>query len=81
MSDEAPVVLSVEHLTTSFRVGGVWTPVVSVMAFDIKARETLAVVGWRRLGQKRHGAVDHAARRRRPMVGSRAASRSAGASC
>ncbi len=45
MSDAAPVVLSVRELTTSFRVGGVWRPAVRDMAFDIKARETLAVVG------------------------------------
>ncbi len=45
MSDEAPAVLSVRDLTTSFRVEGVWRPAVRNMAFDIKARETLAVVG------------------------------------
>ena len=45
MSDETPAVLSVRDLTTSFRVGGVWRPAVRNMAFDIKARETLAVVG------------------------------------
>ena len=45
MSGEAPPVLSVRNLTTSFRVGGVWRPAVRDMDFDIKARETVAVVG------------------------------------
>jgi peptide/nickel transport system ATP-binding protein len=40
----APV-LSIQGLTTSFRVQGAWTPVVSNVSFDIGARETVAVVG------------------------------------
>ncbi len=38
-------VLSVRNLTTSFRVDGVWKPVVRNISFDIAARETLAIVG------------------------------------
>ena len=38
-------VLSVEGLTTSFRVDGVWRPVVRNLSFDIKPRETVAIVG------------------------------------
>ncbi len=38
-------VLSVEGLTTSFRVEGRWTPVIHDISFTIGARETLAVVG------------------------------------
>ena len=41
---ESPV-LSVEGLTTSFRVDGVWRPVVRNLSFDIKPRETVAIVG------------------------------------
>ena len=45
MTAEVPAVLSVRNLTTSFRVGGVWRQAVRDLAFDIKARETVAVVG------------------------------------
>ncbi|WP_342358910.1 ABC transporter ATP-binding protein [Terrarubrum flagellatum] len=38
-------ILSVENLTTSFRVDGKWRPVVRDVSFSIGARETLAVVG------------------------------------
>ncbi|MDX8499043.1 ABC transporter ATP-binding protein [Mesorhizobium sp. VK4C] len=38
-------VLSVSHLTTSFRLEGRWSPVVNDVSFDIGARETVAVVG------------------------------------
>ncbi|MFV0335504.1 MAG: dipeptide ABC transporter ATP-binding protein [Tropicimonas sp.] len=38
-------VLSVQDLTTSFRVGGQWQSVVNKVSFDIGARETVAVVG------------------------------------
>ena len=41
---ETPI-LSVEGLTTSFRVDGVWRPVVRDLSFDIKPRETVAIVG------------------------------------
>ncbi|MCP4559987.1 MAG: ABC transporter ATP-binding protein [Bosea sp.] len=37
--------LSVSNLTTSFRVEGLWKPVVRNISFDIKPQETLAVVG------------------------------------
>jgi peptide/nickel transport system ATP-binding protein len=40
----APV-LSVSNLTTSFRVGTVWRPVVKNISFDIMPRETVAIVG------------------------------------
>jgi peptide/nickel transport system ATP-binding protein len=45
VSDPAPPVLSVERLTTAFRFDGAWTPVVRDVAFQIGARETVAVVG------------------------------------
>ena len=38
-------VLSVENLTTSFRVGGEWRQVVRNVSFDVAPRETLAIVG------------------------------------
>jgi peptide/nickel transport system ATP-binding protein len=38
-------VLSIRNLTTSFRVDGVWRPVVEDLSFDIGPRETVAVVG------------------------------------
>ena len=38
-------ILSVANLTTSFRVEGVWKPVVRSVSFEIAPRETLAVVG------------------------------------
>jgi peptide/nickel transport system ATP-binding protein len=38
-------ILSVKNLTTSFRVGGGWRPVVKGVSFDIAPGETLAVVG------------------------------------
>jgi peptide/nickel transport system ATP-binding protein len=38
-------VLSVQGLTTSFRVDGRWRPVVEDLSFEIGPRETLAVVG------------------------------------
>jgi peptide/nickel transport system ATP-binding protein len=38
-------VLSVENLTTSFRVNGVWRPVVKNLSFDIAPKETVAIVG------------------------------------
>lgn len=41
---EAPV-LSVSGLTTSFRIGGVWFPVVRNVSFSIEPGETLALVG------------------------------------
>ena len=41
----SPPVLSVEGLTTSFRVDGTWRPVVRDVNFTIGANETLAVVG------------------------------------
>ncbi|WP_332302811.1 ABC transporter ATP-binding protein [Rhizobium sp. GR12] len=41
---QAPV-LSVSHLTTSFRVDGNWKPVVRDVSFKIAPRETLAIVG------------------------------------
>jgi peptide/nickel transport system ATP-binding protein len=40
----APVI-SVRNLTTSFRVDGIWRPVVKDLSFDIAPRETVAVVG------------------------------------
>jgi peptide/nickel transport system ATP-binding protein len=38
-------VLQIDWLTTSFRVEGVWKPVVNAISFSIDARETVAVVG------------------------------------
>ncbi|WP_156330317.1 ABC transporter ATP-binding protein [Bosea vaviloviae] len=38
-------ILSVSNLTTSFRVEGLWKPVVRGVSFDIAPKETLAVVG------------------------------------
>lgn len=38
-------VLSVQNLTTSFRVDGVWKTVVRGMSFEVSAGETVAVVG------------------------------------
>jgi peptide/nickel transport system ATP-binding protein len=38
-------ILSISNLTTSFRVGGQWKPVVSNISFDIAPKETVAVVG------------------------------------
>ncbi|MCA3588103.1 MAG: ABC transporter ATP-binding protein, partial [Methylocystis sp.] len=40
----APV-LSVENLTTSFRVNGIWRPVVKDLSFTIAPKETVAIVG------------------------------------
>jgi peptide/nickel transport system ATP-binding protein len=40
----APV-LKVENLTTSFRVNGVWRPVVKDLSFEIAPKETVAIVG------------------------------------
>src|SRR6266705_3831058 len=37
--------LSVAGLTTSFRSGGSWRPVVSDLSFDLQPHETLAIVG------------------------------------
>src|SRR5690606_32409874 len=41
----AAPVLSVSGLTTSFRRGGVWNPVVRNISFDVAPGETVAVVG------------------------------------
>jgi peptide/nickel transport system ATP-binding protein len=38
-------ILSVSHLSTSFRVEGQWKPVVRDVSFEIAPKETLAVVG------------------------------------
>ncbi len=38
-------ILSVEHLTTSFRRGGEWTPVVNDVSLTVAAGETVAIVG------------------------------------
>ena len=38
-------VLTVEKLTTSFRVNGEWKSVVRNMSFSIAPRETVAIVG------------------------------------
>jgi peptide/nickel transport system ATP-binding protein len=38
-------VLSVDNLTTSFRRGSTWTPVVSDVSFSVEAGETVAIVG------------------------------------
>jgi peptide/nickel transport system ATP-binding protein len=40
----APV-LKVKNLTTSFRVNGVWRPVVKNLSFEIAPKETVAIVG------------------------------------
>jgi len=40
----API-LSVENLTTSFRVNNEWKPVVRNISFDVAPRETVAIVG------------------------------------
>jgi peptide/nickel transport system ATP-binding protein len=40
----APV-LKIENLTTSFRVNGVWRPVVRNLSFEIAPKETVAIVG------------------------------------
>jgi peptide/nickel transport system ATP-binding protein len=37
--------LSLEHLTVSFRRRGIWHPVVRDVAFDVRPRETVAIVG------------------------------------
>ena len=42
---DAPPVLTIRELTTSFRVHGEWKAVVRDVSFDIGARETVAVVG------------------------------------
>ncbi|WFS04256.1 ABC transporter ATP-binding protein [Rhizobium tumorigenes] len=44
MTGAAPV-LSVSHLTTSFRVDGQWRPVVRDISFDVMPGETVAIVG------------------------------------
>ena len=44
-SPSAAAVLSVRDLTTSFRVDGVWRPVVRGLSFDVQPRETVAIVG------------------------------------
>ncbi len=41
----AAPVLSVSHLTTSFRVDGQWRPVVRDISFDVMPGETVAIVG------------------------------------
>ena len=38
-------VLSVQGLTTSFLVDGVWKPVVDDVSFDVHPGETVAIVG------------------------------------
>ena len=38
-------VLAVRNLTTAFRVGGAWIPVVKGISFEIGPRETVAIVG------------------------------------
>ncbi|MCG8359698.1 MAG: ABC transporter ATP-binding protein, partial [Kiloniellales bacterium] len=45
MSAEAPPVLTIRNLTTSFRVEGQWKAVVRDVGFEIGPRETVAVVG------------------------------------
>ncbi|OSM96860.1 ABC transporter ATP-binding protein [Lonsdalea populi] len=48
MNEQKPLrecVLSVQNLTTSFRVDGVWKTVVSGISFEVRAGETVAVVG------------------------------------
>jgi len=42
---DGPPVLTIRELTTSFRVHGEWKAVVRDVSFDIRARETVAVVG------------------------------------
>src|SRR5262245_43968051 len=44
-ANPAAPLLDVEHLTVSFRVDGVWRPVVRDLGFTIAPRETVAVVG------------------------------------
>ncbi|MGV1867276.1 MULTISPECIES: ABC transporter ATP-binding protein [unclassified Rhizobium] len=44
MTGAVPV-LSVSHLTTSFRVDGQWRPVVRDISFDVMPGETVAIVG------------------------------------
>jgi peptide/nickel transport system ATP-binding protein len=41
----SPPVLSVEGLTTSFRVDGTWRPVVRDLSFEVAPKETVAIVG------------------------------------
>lgn len=43
-SGRAPV-LSVDNLTTAFRIDGAWRPVVNRVSFDVAAGETVAIVG------------------------------------
>jgi peptide/nickel transport system ATP-binding protein len=38
-------VLKVENITTSFRMNGVWRPVVKNLTFEIAPKETIAIVG------------------------------------
>jgi peptide/nickel transport system ATP-binding protein len=38
-------ILSVDNLTTSFRVQGDWRPAVRGISFDVAPKETVAVVG------------------------------------
>ena len=45
MSADAPPVLAIRNLTTSFRVEGQWQAVVRDVGFEIGPRETVAVVG------------------------------------
>ncbi|MFP1921072.1 ABC transporter ATP-binding protein [Lonsdalea quercina] len=48
MNEQKPLrecVLSVQNLTTSFRVDGVWKTVVRGISFEVRAGETVAVVG------------------------------------
>ncbi len=40
-----PAILSVRNLTTSFRAGDKWNPVVRDITFDIAPKETVAIVG------------------------------------
>ncbi|WP_182085261.1 ABC transporter ATP-binding protein [Aureimonas sp. ME7] len=44
MSETQPV-LSIENLTTSFRSGGEWRPVIRDISFTVDAGETVAIVG------------------------------------
>jgi peptide/nickel transport system ATP-binding protein len=44
-ADLSAPVLSVENLTTSFRVNGIWRPVVKDLSFTIAPKETVAIVG------------------------------------
>src|ERR1700736_5768714 len=46
MTDVDPrSVLSVRDLSVGFRVDGVWRPAVEALAFDVGARQTVAIVG------------------------------------